>query len=246
MNSQELDSYIHSQSESIDTFETRLKQTALDSLGTAYHDGPLGEGPKGTNDTDPLVDFSRADCVTFVEQSIAVAATPNYDAMFALLQNIRYKNGEIGYEPRNHFFISDWIANNPFCTEITRDLGVPTTPITRTISRRYFFDLVKAPEFGRDTRDQEITLHVIPPEHVADAVPNIPATALVVFVGNVNWLFSLHCGLHIRDTPDGPRLFHASSKAGKVIAMPLEEYVQEQGDRYAGIAVFNIAKPNIE
>jgi hypothetical protein len=240
---QQVDEYIREQADSTASFEQRLRKTVLDSVGTPYYDGPLGEGPHGTHDTDPLIDFGRADCVTFVEQSISVAASLDYDSMFSLLQRIRYRDGQIGFDTRNHYFIADWIANNRFCTDITRDLGAPTIPVTRNISRKYFFELVEAPEFGRDIPDDTITLHVIPPEHVADAVSRMPDSALVVFVGKVDWLFALHCGLHIRADGGEAFLYHASSKAGEVVGMALEDYLREQQNRYIGIAVYRVNSP---
>ncbi len=66
----EMDAYVRALSRSGPRFEARLERVIRDSVGTPYFDGPLGEGPTGIFDRDPLVDFTRVDCVTSVEQWI--------------------------------------------------------------------------------------------------------------------------------------------------------------------------------
>jgi hypothetical protein len=246
MDSVAADAYILDLHRTHATFEQRLAAIAKHSVGTPYADGPLGEGPDGRYDSDPLIDMSRADCVTFMEQSIAFAAGLNYEHAFDLLQEIRYKDGVIDFEHRNHFFVADWIENNPFCVEVTDDLDVPTRPIKRTISRRDFFERVNAPGLGTDTPDRVETLSIIPSQHVADAEMVLPSPSIVVFVGKVEWLFALHTGLYIRDDDGSGRLYHASSRSGEVVAADLTEYVEEQGGRYLGIAVYRITAPSLD
>lgn len=238
-----VDKYVHQLRSEHATFEERLAAVAEDSLGTDYADGPLGEGPAGQYDTDPLIDFARVDCVTFMEQTIALAAGHGYEDVFDLLQSIRYKDGVIDYESRNHFFVTDWIENNPFCVEVTADLDVPTRTIKRTISREDFFERVNAPGLGADTPNRAEGLIVVPPQHVEQAEQTIPSPSIVVFVGKVEWLFALHTGLFIRGEDGVGRLYHASSKSGEVVAVDLGEYVKEQEGRYVGIATYRVTAP---
>ena len=74
-----------------------------DFLGTRYINSPLGEGC--APDSDPLIRFDAFDCTTFVETVIA-----NGD--IETLNQIRYKDGQIGFLNRNHFIESDWLVNN--------------------------------------------------------------------------------------------------------------------------------------
>lgn len=238
-----VDEYVQQLQREHPTFEQRLTAVVHQSLGTAYADGPLGEGPDGAYDSDPLIDLARVDCVTFMEQSIALAVGTTYDEAFDRLQQIRYVDGVIDYEHRNHFFVTDWLANNPFCIEITGDLGAPTKQITRTISRKGFFERVNAPELGHTTADVSETLTIVPSKHVDDAEAAISSPAIVVFVGKVDWLFALHTGLFIPDADGGGTLYHASSKSGEVVAADLSDYVAEQRGRYLGIAVYRVTAP---
>ena len=243
MGEAQLNEYVEELSAREPRFEERLEEVVLRSVGTAYQDGPLGEGPTGTYDTDPLVDLKRVDCVTYVEQSVALASGASYPEALDSLRAIRYKDGKADFESRNHFMISDWIRNNPYCIDVTRQLGVETRSVVRTISKKDFFELVKAPGLGQDTPDEEVTLHYVPSETTGDALDALPGPSLIVFVGKVDWLFALHCGVLLRDDNDEPLLYHASSKAGKVVGVPLDQYMREQADRYIGFTAYRIEEP---
>lgn len=240
---EQVDSYLaRIQSENL-SFEERLRRVVGDSIGTEYYGGPLGEGGGGAYDTDPLVDLKRVDCVTFVEQSVALSVTPSHEEMVKRLQGFRYKDGKINYEDRNHFMISDWIKNNPYCKDVTRELGVRTDTLERRISRKDFFELVKASDLGRKTPDQLVKLPIVPTALTGEAEAKLPDTALVVFVGKVDWLFALHCGLYLRDEQGEGYLIHASSKAESVTKMRLTDYMKSQENRYLGFTAYALNEP---
>jgi D-alanyl-D-alanine carboxypeptidase/D-alanyl-D-alanine-endopeptidase (penicillin-binding protein 4) len=225
------------------TFQKRLEQVITDSLGVPYHDGPLGEGPDAPYDKDPLIDLNRVDCVTFVEQSVALASATTFTQATKLLQGYRYQDGQIDFLHRNHFMLVDWVPNNPWCVETTPDLGIDTRKVTRTISKAGFFRRVKAPELGQDIPDRDVTVTYIPIEQAAALAKAIEKPSLVVFIGHVDWLFALHCGFYLPSAPESRRLVHASAKAGKVAAMDLAAYAASQSERYLGMAVYEIKDP---
>ncbi len=72
-------------------------------LGAAYVTDPLGEG--AGYDTDPLIRTDAFDCTTFVETVLAGGDVGR-------LNQIRYRDGIIGFENRNHFIETDWLTNN--------------------------------------------------------------------------------------------------------------------------------------
>lgn len=222
-------------------FGARVEAVARAGLATPYADGPLGEGPEGLYDTDPLVDFGRVDCVTFVEQTLALAATSSYEEAAGLLQDIRYSDGQIGFETRNHFMVADWAANNGFCQDVTAQLGIATQEVARVIDKAAFFRRVDAAALGQDAEPRLVTLEYLPAAAASKAAKALPSPALVVFIGKVDWLFALHCGLFIRED-GGQRLYHASSKAGKVVAADFVDYVSESS-RYLGFTVYRLHEP---
>lgn len=82
-------------------------------LGLPYgKNGPLGEGPEGKYDQDPLYRFDTFDCTTYVETMMALAQAKDVDEFEYLLNNIRYEDGVIDYLKRNHFTDLQWIPNN--------------------------------------------------------------------------------------------------------------------------------------
>ena len=237
-----VDSYLADLAAREPSFHARLVEVAVRSLGTPYADGPLGEGPEGAYDRDPLIDLTRADCVTFVEQTVALAASPSYEEALNTLQRIRYRNGKISFVTRHHFMISDWIANSTFCRDVTQDLGVPTRTISRTISRKDFFKRMGAPGAARDTPDRPVRLTYVASADVRSAEKNLGSPALIIFVGKIEWLFALHCGFYVRDQEGKGLLYHASSKVGHVAATNFVDYV-ENSSRYLGFTAYEISEP---
>ena len=72
----------------------------------------------------------------------------------------------------------------------------------------------------------------------------MPSPSLIVFVGKVDWLFSLHCGLYLRDENGRGRLYHGSLKAGEVVEVDLADYMNQQADRYIGFTAYRIDEPD--
>jgi hypothetical protein len=219
-------------------YHERLVALAKLTLGTPYGDGPLGEGPGAKHDPDPIVDLGRVDCVTYVEQILALAAEDTYAAAVDVLQQIRYHNGAIDYGTRNHFFIADWIRNNTFARDVTGSLNVACVQETRTIGRRKFFELTKAPEYLADAHDEPLTLSYVAVSTASQVEPAIPSPALIVFIGKPTWLFASHCGFFIRENGQG-LLYHASSVGNEVVAVPFDEYLNTNS-KIVGFTVYTI------
>ncbi len=112
-------------------------------LGVPYKLGPLGEGPDGEFDRDPLIRFDAFDCTTFVETVMALALDSDLDFAARTLQKIRYKDGQIGYATRNHFIELDWVPNNVragYLHDITSDVaGRNAVKVHKTISKRRWY-----------------------------------------------------------------------------------------------------------
>jgi D-alanyl-D-alanine carboxypeptidase/D-alanyl-D-alanine-endopeptidase (penicillin-binding protein 4) len=242
MSDADLDAYLAKLHAEKPTFETRLADVLEQTLGTPYDSGPLGEGPGAKYDPDPIADFTRVDCVTFVEQSVALAASKSRRDAVDLLQRIRYKDGVIDYEARNHFMETDWFPNNPFCRDATEDLGVPTARVTRTISRKDFFKRVKAPELGQDTPDRKMTVVYVPSAQAAAAEAKLPSPSVICFMGKVDWLFTTHCGIFVRDADGKGRVYQASVPRKQVIKVDLVPYLKEN-ERFLGFTAWELHEP---
>lgn len=93
-------------------YHQRLRTLSAMFLGAIYKYGPLGEGPKGRYDRDPIFRLDRVDCVTFIETVMALALSHSLRETKIRLQKIRYKHGLIQYRYRNHFTATQWLVEN--------------------------------------------------------------------------------------------------------------------------------------
>lgn len=204
-----------------------------DFLGARYINSPLGEGC--APDSDPLIRFDAFDCTTFVETVMA-----NGD--IETLNQIRYKDGQIGFLNRNHFIESDWLVNNlDRVQNVSADYA--QTKVRRVIiDKRSWFK--KVHNIDTDFKPVAVELEYIPYEFAKDLI--IEKTMIVLFVAdNADFrdkigtdLAVVHMGLIM---PNGV-LRHASSERGMVVDVPFEEYVnaRKKNKNNLGIALVEI------
>lgn len=130
-------------------------------VGLPYILDGFGEGAAGRYDQDPLYRFDGFDCTTYVETLTAMALSRNFETFERLIDQIRYKNGEISYVARKHFPSLDWVPENikaGFYEDITYDIAdgdVPVHTARATIdkrtwySKKTFWDL-RVPDLSND------------------------------------------------------------------------------------------------
>ncbi len=154
-------------------------------LGFPYQDGCTGEG-EGV-DADPPARYDVFDCVTFLEEVLALALAPDPAWTAWYRTQLRFAGGEPSYQARNHFFVMDWIAGNVeagFVEDITPQLG-EVSWIRREITaatwqgwrRRSWFAL----EDGRLPTGL-MELPVLPLDEALTVLDRIPAGAIIVTV----------------------------------------------------------------
>ncbi|MCB9637747.1 MAG: DUF1460 domain-containing protein [Myxococcales bacterium] len=107
-------------------------------LGTSYVLDALGEGPKGRYDRDPIFSLSKLDCVTFLEQAMAMNQRTQLQEAISFTQKLRYIDGKIAYDKRKHFPLLQWIpmmVRDGFALDITQKLGrAQTRRVTKQLS----------------------------------------------------------------------------------------------------------------
>ena len=80
-------------------------------LGLPYTEGPLGEGEG--YDPDPLVRYDTFDCLTLVEEALALSMATSHEEVQRIRLGLRYRNGgPVTYENRRHFMLAEWIPGN--------------------------------------------------------------------------------------------------------------------------------------
>jgi Protein of unknown function (DUF1460) len=91
-------------------------------LGTPYETDPLGEG-RGPS-AHPRIRFDVVDCLTFVEEAIALGQADSAAGVLPTLDRVRYA-GAPRYDQRNHFMMSQWVPGNEgkgYLRDLTREL----------------------------------------------------------------------------------------------------------------------------
>lgn len=204
-----------------------------DFLGARYINSPLGEGC--APDSDPLIRFDAFDCTTFVETVLA-----NGD--IETLNQIRYKDGKIGFLNRNHFIESDWLINNSDRVQNISADYAQTKMRNVIIDKRSWFK--KVHNIDTDFKPVAVELEYIPYEFAKDLI--IEKTMIVLFItDNADFrdkigtdLAVVHMGILM---PNGV-LRHASSEHGAVVDVPFEEYVnaRKKNKNNLGIALVEI------
>ncbi len=232
---------------------TRLAVYSERAKGTPYALFCLGEGPTAKYDRDPLLDFSRADCVTFVEQMLAMSVASNYEQMFANLMRIRYQKGEIAFTTRNHYTHADWVPNNGWLLEdVTAELGgALCEDMTKVIDRPNFFRKLGVPdnELQNVPAPQQMTIKYVPTASLPKIKSKLRGGEIVSLVQKTPGIFSAHMGFIIRDQYGNVLFRHASSrKETRQVTDEFFDDVIEQlraNESRVGM-VFIRVKPNIK
>ena len=236
-------------------------------LGVPYVLGPLGEGPQGEFDRGPLVSFTGLDCTTFVEQTLAFALGAGDAAALETLRAIRYKDGVISYETRNHFPETDWLPNNiaaGFLKDITFEVGGRRiSTVKKVISKRAWYlgkteaDLEgfeTEPEDQRKARlerlraagagipDQEALVKYIPLALLPGLLPSIPSGTVVSRVREArpDKPTVISHQFLIFDGPEGKTIRHAAS-GKRVMDVPAADYIAGLANSSWTVLGFNLA-----
>ena len=86
----------------------RISTVSAEWLGRPYVLNSLD--PRGP--TESLrIDLQAFDCVTMVETALAISLSEDFQQFVDALRGIRYQNGVVAWESRNHY-MTDWVTNN--------------------------------------------------------------------------------------------------------------------------------------
>jgi hypothetical protein len=105
----------------------RVLDVSARFLGTPYVHSPLGES--AGVDPDPFIRFDAVDCLTFVEETLALSIARSPTEVGPILLHLRYERAP-RYEERNHLMEAQWVPNNVrkgFLRDVTREFGGPAT-----------------------------------------------------------------------------------------------------------------------
>jgi hypothetical protein len=221
-------------------------------LGTPYQTNPLGEGTG--REPGPRLRFDRVDCLTFVEEAMALGQAESASALLPRLDDLRYA-GAPSYDQRNHFMMSQWVPGNEakgYLKDLTRELapkaGSEDEDVTevdwnhRQGSRRIALPPNRIP-IGH------WSLPILSPAQTLEAAEDIPEGTLLLVVrapraGVIDRV--THLGLVVHS---GGRtwLRHASTVYQRVVDEPLDHFVARnvryQHPPVVGFSLLSITVP---
>ncbi len=229
MHPAEIDSLLRRTSAAEPDFLQRLLIYSERAKGTPYRWFPLGEGAKGKYDRDPLIDFTRVDCLTFCEQTLAMVLSQNAGAMFTTLQRLRYRDGDIDIRNRNHFTMADWLPNNSWLVEdVTSAIGGELmASMTKTIDRATALRKKGVPEkeLAAIPPPQTMTVQYIPEENLPALKAKLQGGEIGCVVQSRPGIIVAHLGFIFRDSAD--RVFYRNASARPGVKRVVDEDFDE-------------------
>lgn len=200
---------------------SRIDVLSRHFLGHSYKQDPL----IGSADTPEVFTASLDgfDCITYIETILALARASNVDDFTEWLRKIRYEQGRIQWERRNHY-MTLWIRNN-VREGIVRPVSMPTVPI---LSMERVLNVVP----GLDP--QRTRVKCVPKAAVPRRERYLQSGDLIFFASTRKNLDVFHAGIIVRDGKR-VRMRHASRSQGFVVEQELSEFLK--ANRMAGVIV---------
>lgn len=232
--------------------DARVVAASEGFLDTKYVLSPLGEG--AGHDPDPLVRYDAADCLTMIEESMALSLAPDEGRVVETLNRIRYHD-EPSFDGRLHVMEAQWLPVNlerGLLEDVTKRYG---KDVVRRVSKRITrktWEEKAGRALGVSEQAQvkgEFFLDIVPSER-APAVLAVAPEGLVVVVVRADRPRLVtritHVALLIKK-PAGPYLRHASRSYKKVVDEPVEKYLKRNLEFGAwtveGVALFQVKEP---
>lgn len=226
----------------------RIAAVSATLVGVPYISDPLGEGQ--SPDPDPLVRYDAFDCLTYVEEVLALslAADPVHAADVRL--GLRYGGAAPRYENRHHFMELQWIPAalaNGWLRETTHEYGT-TDSYHREVTDETWAAWRSRGRFA--LTDEQLpygTMHLdyLPLEVALEAAPRIrPGSVVMTVREDRPWMpiWISHVGFVVPG--ERPTVRHATNmqSAMQVKDHGLEWYIEHlmtyENWKAVGIAVF--------
>ncbi len=221
----------------------RVVRLGRQNIGQPYEMYLLGEFPFEFHDPDPIYCLSRSDCLTFCENTYAMALSTDWWSYLRTLQRLRYRDGTIGMLTRNHYTEADWDRNNAYLfDDLTAKLGGgrACVPMHEIIKRAPFFAKF---QIGQDIPDESFEDFYIPKENVPKILNELHNGDFVNIVrGDASSQYVGHTGLIALAADGTPDFLHSTSP--KAREQPLIQYLQAN-QRCLGIRILRL-RPDAE
>lgn len=162
------------------------------------------------------------DCVTYMETVLALALSETAEQFVENLKRIRYENGEVEWQKRNHYMV-DWWRNNE-----GQGLLQNITQGVESVEKKRELNLIP------NLPTRHVTFRVFPKKKI-NRIKNIIKTGDFVCFGSVKkHLDVFHTGILLQ-RDDKILLRHASRTAKKVIDQDLRDFLKN--NRMSGLVL---------
>ncbi len=231
----------------------RLRAASERFLGTPYGFSPLGEGTGF--DADPRLRWDSVDCVTFVEETMALSLARRPEELLPLLDAIRYRGGSVAYETRNHLMEADWLPANTkagFVRDVTFELGGADAVAAQKVLGLAAWESPEAKALALPEAAHSLgafSFGLLPLKAVLAHAPGFPTGTVLVVVredgpGRITRVS--HVGLIIQ-AARGTYLRHATSVGAKaVVDEELGHFLLRQGHsawKLLGVSLWEVRDP---
>ena len=212
----------------------RLDYFSQKLLGRPYKLGPMGEGHFDRIDDKPLVYLDSVDCMTYVENVVALAMAKSEKSLFRQLQRLRYKGGNISYMTRKHYMLDDWVGEGKYAKVVPMEGEVS---VTRTMPKKEFF---KSHNLKYTGKEKPLKIRYMPLDKAIEMAKKSYTGAMkvlgVAFVASSDNIDVTHTGFVVFTPGKKPILRHASSIKKQVVELPLADYLATR--KIPGITFF--------
>ncbi|MGH6768189.1 MAG: N-acetylmuramoyl-L-alanine amidase-like domain-containing protein [Xanthobacteraceae bacterium] len=198
------------------TVAQRIDLIARALHGVRYRANTLIGGPQQPEEF--VVRDDAFDCVTYCETVLAAALARDYPEFEAQLRKIRYANGEVRWDERNHYF-SEWsrqAVEHGFCVPVADALAV-------TIGKT-----VNWGNLGR----RQVSMRGIPRATLLANRKLLASGDIVGFVSRRPALDFFHTGFIAFGRRGELLLRHASQSRGRVLDERMDRFVAVNGVRH--------------
>lgn len=213
----------------------RVAAWAFLQVGTPYALGPLGE--ETPPDADPLIRFDVSDCAVLNLVSAALAHAAEAGGERAAMALANYRGGVISHDERLHF-TTDRLDASPYYRDITRQVAANACRTRDVVlNRRADGGRWIATDWTRTRRVSWLPRRfgaTFARWYDAGRVPEVMGVAFVRESTLADGLDVVHESLLWK----GRVILHASSTTGRVVTLPLADYLAGPGRGHDGFVLF--------
>lgn len=223
------------------SYPQRLRYFSGALLGRPYFLGPTGEGRFGTVEPAPLADLHRFDCVTYIENVMALSASRTPAGYLEALLPLRYRSDTLSYAARNHFFVEDWLKDNHRLARLKRFPG--DSLVKKPIAKTRFFESKGLPG---PAADPIASIPMVPYEAALKLIEGWKEKDSflgVAFATGIEGLDVTHTGFLVSGPAGKPMLRNASSLEDKVTDQDFLEYLKSRKGKCTGLVFFDFPEP---